>query len=384
MSSLYHRVLETGEPTQVVAQYVWGARPGHRDELILRDRDTTGDGVLDERLYCLMDYFNPVAVVDTAGDVKERYAWSAFGVRSVMAPNWAARAASAFAWEFGFHGQFLDGETGWYDYGFRYFSPPLGRWLSKDPIGERGGSNLQIGGSNSFINSSDFYGLLPYENCTVILHLAHTHQAQASFKEWETQAPPDESGYNGRFAEFAALGCNACFQSENFFAHCPGDDKPQGWPAFIGITRELHTFYPAWNGGLSPQPVNPNGGKNWDPLNQAIGFLRFIAKNFKIALENGQRLADDCAGKRDICPCDEIIVKFVIGNEADGQFPGPADIVDSALATYQESSSSILDLREQWTINELPRLIPVFGMDQDPPYKIPTSPRRIRFKTCPN
>ncbi len=61
-----------GEPTQVVAQYVWGARPGHRDELILRDRNTTGDGTLDERLYCPMDYFNPVAVVDAAGVVKDR------------------------------------------------------------------------------------------------------------------------------------------------------------------------------------------------------------------------------------------------------------------------------------------------------------------------
>jgi len=124
-SSLYNRLLGSAEPTKVVAQYIWGARPGHRDELILRDRDTSGDGVLDERLYCLMDYFNPVAVIDTAGTVKERYAWSAFGLRRVMGPDWAASAVSLFAWDFGFHGQFLDGETGWYDYGFRYFNPSL-------------------------------------------------------------------------------------------------------------------------------------------------------------------------------------------------------------------------------------------------------------------
>lgn len=137
-TSLYHRVLRTGDPTKVVAQYIWGARPGHRDELILRDRDTTGDGgLLDERLYCLMDYFNPVAVVDSAGEVQERYAWFAFGLRTALAPDWLPMEDSLFDWNFGFHGQFLDLETGYYNYGFRYYSPCLGRWPSKDPIQEQ-------------------------------------------------------------------------------------------------------------------------------------------------------------------------------------------------------------------------------------------------------
>lgn len=158
-TSLYQRNRGTGDPTKVVAQYVWGARPGHRDELILRDRDTDGDGVLDERLYCLMDYFNPVAVVDTAGDVKERYAWSAFGLRSVMGPDWTPRAMSLFTWDFGFHGQFLDRETRCYDYGFRYFSPELGRWVSRDPIGEKGGKNIYGFVESRPVNGLDYLGL---------------------------------------------------------------------------------------------------------------------------------------------------------------------------------------------------------------------------------
>jgi RHS repeat-associated protein len=147
------------EPERVVAQYVWGARPGHRDELILRDRDSDGDGSLDERLYCLMDYFNPVAVVDIEGEVKERYAWSAFGLRSVMAPGWSPRAESHFAWSFAFHGQFLDNETGYYDYGYRYYSPQLGRWTSSDPIGERGGRNVYALSSDDAVNRHDRFGL---------------------------------------------------------------------------------------------------------------------------------------------------------------------------------------------------------------------------------
>lgn len=159
-SSLYNRLLGSAEPTKVVAQYIWGARPGHRDELILRDRDTSGDGVLDERLYCLMDYFNPVAVIDTAGTVKERYAWSAFGVRTVMAPDWTVRSEGGFAWDLGFHGQFFDGETGYCDYGFRFYSPHSGRWLSKDPIGEFGGANIYRFARNSPMNVQDYLGLI--------------------------------------------------------------------------------------------------------------------------------------------------------------------------------------------------------------------------------
>jgi RHS repeat-associated protein len=157
--SLYHRLLGTPEPTQVVAQYVWGARPGHRDELVHRDRDSDGSGTLDERLYCLMDYFNPVAVVDAAGEVVERYAWSAFGLRSILAPNWNEREVSSCAWDFGFHGQFLDLETGWYDYGYRYYSPALGRWLNRDTIGEAGGKHLYVFVQNNGINSTDYLGL---------------------------------------------------------------------------------------------------------------------------------------------------------------------------------------------------------------------------------
>ncbi len=42
-----------------------------------------------------------------------------------------------FAWDFGFHGQFVDAETGYYDYGYRYYSPDLGKWISRDPIGKQ-------------------------------------------------------------------------------------------------------------------------------------------------------------------------------------------------------------------------------------------------------
>ncbi len=52
-------------------QFVWGLR--YIDDLVLRDRDTSGDGVLDERLYTLRDgNWNVTSVTDASGDVQER------------------------------------------------------------------------------------------------------------------------------------------------------------------------------------------------------------------------------------------------------------------------------------------------------------------------
>jgi len=41
-----------------------------------------------------------------------------------------------------FSSKYTDAETGLCYYGYRYYSPEVGRWLGRDPIGERGGLNL--------------------------------------------------------------------------------------------------------------------------------------------------------------------------------------------------------------------------------------------------
>ncbi len=148
-----------GSATDAARQYLWGARPNHRDELVRSERDTTGGGTLDERLYCLMDYYDPIAMTDTSGEAVERYEFSAFGLRAVMNAAWAPLTASAHAVEFAFHGQILDAETGYYDYGYRYYSPQIGRWLSKDPIEEQGGVNLYAFSDNCAVNRNDMMGL---------------------------------------------------------------------------------------------------------------------------------------------------------------------------------------------------------------------------------
>ncbi len=139
--------------------YYWSTRTGHRDELLRRDRATSGGGPINETLWCLMDYFDPIAIANAAGVIQERYSYSAFGLATVLTPGFTARAASTFAWNFLFHGQFRDVETGWDNYGFRYYLPWLGRWTSRDPFGVDFGVNLFCMSHNSPSNSLDWFGL---------------------------------------------------------------------------------------------------------------------------------------------------------------------------------------------------------------------------------
>jgi RHS repeat-associated protein len=57
-------------------------------------------------------------------------------------------------WAYGF-----DANTALAVYGFRYYSPEMGRWTARDPIEERGGLNLYGMVGNSAVNLIDMVGL---------------------------------------------------------------------------------------------------------------------------------------------------------------------------------------------------------------------------------
>ena len=60
---------------------------------------------------------------------------------------------------FRFSLEYFDEETELVYYNFRYYSPELGRWLSRDPIEEQGGYNLYVMLTNNTINSLDYLGM---------------------------------------------------------------------------------------------------------------------------------------------------------------------------------------------------------------------------------
>ena len=55
--------------------------------------------------------------------------------------------------------KYYDWETGLYYYGYRYYSPELARWLSRDPLGELGGYGLYSFVKNAPIGAVDSLGL---------------------------------------------------------------------------------------------------------------------------------------------------------------------------------------------------------------------------------
>ena len=144
--------------TTAKAQYICGLR--YIDDLVLRDRNTSG-GTLNERLYALQDAnWNVVALANTSGVVQERYGYTPYGVVSIYSGTWAVRTASSFAWNYLFQGGRFAATTGMSSFRNREYIVVLGAWAQRDPIGFAGGdlNRLRLIGSNPS-NSTDPSGL---------------------------------------------------------------------------------------------------------------------------------------------------------------------------------------------------------------------------------
>ncbi len=95
---------------------------------------------------------NVVDVMDDEGTSVAHYEYDPFG-RTISS---SGTFAEENRWRFSTKS--LD-ESGLYYYGYRYYSPELGRWPSRDPIGEDGGLNLYGFVGNMVICRIDAYGL---------------------------------------------------------------------------------------------------------------------------------------------------------------------------------------------------------------------------------
>jgi RHS repeat-associated protein len=76
-----------------------------------------------------------------------------------MDKDFINRSLSSYDWQTRFHGETRDDETGFYNYGYRYYDPKTGRWPSRDPIAERGGVNLYGFIKNDGANYVDILGM---------------------------------------------------------------------------------------------------------------------------------------------------------------------------------------------------------------------------------
>jgi len=92
-------------------------------------------------------------LIDSAGSIAAHYEYDPYG--KLLKAEGGMAAENPFR----FSTKYFDDETGLGYWGYRYYSPELGRWLNRDPIGEIGGLNLYALVMNNIVNRYDMMGL---------------------------------------------------------------------------------------------------------------------------------------------------------------------------------------------------------------------------------
>ncbi len=95
---------------------------------------------------------NVMSLIDAAGTKAAEYVYDPFG--RLLSSTGSLAEINPFR----FSSEYHDDETGLVYYNYRYYSPELGRWISRDPIEEEGGVNLYAMVGNNPVNRWDHLG----------------------------------------------------------------------------------------------------------------------------------------------------------------------------------------------------------------------------------
>lgn len=100
------------------------------------------------------DHGNVVAVTREAdGQVAERVRYDSFGTPAFLDSTGTAHAASQIGNPYAFTGRRWDATARLYDYRLRWYSPELGRFITRDPIGDWG-DPVNLGNGYSYVGNS--------------------------------------------------------------------------------------------------------------------------------------------------------------------------------------------------------------------------------------
>jgi RHS repeat-associated protein len=144
-----------------VTSYVWGLDlAGQQNGRSLDDAGAVGGLVManpfgGRPVFCASDLQGNVTTLIDAlnGTVTGRFEYGPFG------ETLRATGPAAALVRLRFSTKYEDTETGWVYYGYRFYDPVTGRWVSRDPIEEKGGINLYGFVVNDPINAFDPLGL---------------------------------------------------------------------------------------------------------------------------------------------------------------------------------------------------------------------------------
>ena len=99
------------------------------------------------------------AITDASGNVIERYRYSAFGKLEVLNPDFSAKTGNVPVLAYTYTGREWEPEAALYFNRARFYDPSLGRFISRDPLGENGSVNLYGYVGNGPLNGIDPLGL---------------------------------------------------------------------------------------------------------------------------------------------------------------------------------------------------------------------------------
>ena len=154
-----------GSSTDPERQYAWGLR--YVDDLVVRDRDSTANGTLDERLYSQQDSnWNVSAISDVGGIVLERYAYTAYGAVAFLDSSFNAQLSSLYDIEYTYTGRRFDYETGLFCFRNRQYAAHLGVFVSRDPSKYFDSASMYVYARSRPHDTTDPLGLWVQNNCT--------------------------------------------------------------------------------------------------------------------------------------------------------------------------------------------------------------------------
>ena len=136
--------------------------------------------------FCAYDGNGNLAALVKASDgtVSANYEYGPFG--EALRVTGAMGKANPFR----FSSKYQDDESDFLYYGYRYYNPSTGRWLSRDPIEELGGMNLCGILGNNPINQIDALGLASLDQLLHIMEKLHKALARSL-----RCSCPDEAAY---------------------------------------------------------------------------------------------------------------------------------------------------------------------------------------------
>jgi RHS repeat-associated protein len=220
--------LQTGIAQTVYPYYTYSQVTGN-GEVHIPMMDHMGNVRHYYQIKTTANYSNPATVT---GQITANLDYDAFGreVRATGPKTPASGQPPGLApgdpWvdvlPFHFSTKFTDKESGLNYYGYRFYDPVDGRWINRDPLGERGGLNLYSALGNAPSQYTDYLGMV------LIIADAEIRKLIACWKSNPTEAPKvlelierlEDSKDIYKIVEFA------------------GDDRV-GWPGFDPNTNKL-------------------------------------------------------------------------------------------------------------------------------------------------